>query len=139
MGEWALLRSWMAAHRCVLLAGRQEHAAAHSPAPCPPFLAPSPHTCLCPALNAHPCFTPHAATPPMHACMPSTDLSTDAGYPNNPYHNATHAADVVRTTHVLAHAACLTAHHLDTLGLLALYFAAVRECRTSVRNYGRCC
>ncbi|KAG2431307.1 hypothetical protein HYH02_013438 [Chlamydomonas schloesseri] len=50
----------------------------------------------------------------------------EAGYNADvPYHNATHAADVLRTTHVLAHAACLTAHHVDTVGLMALYFAAI--------------
>ncbi|KAG2486560.1 hypothetical protein HYH03_014731 [Edaphochlamys debaryana] len=49
----------------------------------------------------------------------------EAGYTNNPYHNATHAADVLRSLHVLLMGARLTDHYLDPLGLLAAYMAAI--------------
>ncbi|GLC65344.1 hypothetical protein PLESTF_000283100 [Pleodorina starrii] len=54
----------------------------------------------------------------------------EAGYPDNPYHNATHAADVLQTLHVIIHGAQLHVHYLDHLGLLAAYFAAI------VHDYG---
>ncbi len=50
----------------------------------------------------------------------------EAGYPANPYHSAVHAADVLRSLHVLLHGARLRGHYLDDLGLMAAYFAAVR-------------
>ncbi|GIL88899.1 hypothetical protein Vretifemale_16705, partial [Volvox reticuliferus] len=49
----------------------------------------------------------------------------EAGYMDNPYHSAVHAADVLQTMHVLIHAAQLHVHYLDPLGLLAAYFAAI--------------
>ncbi|KAG2436688.1 hypothetical protein HXX76_006216 [Chlamydomonas incerta] len=49
----------------------------------------------------------------------------EAGYQGNPYHNATHAADVLQTLHVIIHGAQLHVHYLDKLGLLAAYFAAI--------------
>ncbi len=49
----------------------------------------------------------------------------EAGYPANPYHNQVHAADVLRSLHVLLRAARLNTHYVDRLGLLAAYFAAV--------------
>ncbi|KAG2486574.1 hypothetical protein HYH03_014744 [Edaphochlamys debaryana] len=49
----------------------------------------------------------------------------EAGYTDNPYHNATHAADVLRSLHVLLMGARLTDHYLDPLGLLAAYMAAI--------------
>ncbi|KAG2484564.1 hypothetical protein HYH03_016610 [Edaphochlamys debaryana] len=49
----------------------------------------------------------------------------EAGYTDNPYHNATHAADVLRSLHVLLMGARLTDHYLDPLGLLAAYMAAM--------------
>ena len=58
-----------------------------------------------------------AGEPRPSPLAPSTD---------NPYHNATHAADVLQTLHVLLHAAQLHVHYLDPLGLLAAYLAAVR-------------
>ncbi|PNW82682.1 hypothetical protein CHLRE_06g289400v5 [Chlamydomonas reinhardtii] len=54
----------------------------------------------------------------------------EAGYPDNPYHSATHAADVLQTLHVIIHGAQLHVHYLDALGLFAAYFAAI------VHDYG---
>ncbi|GLI60999.1 hypothetical protein VaNZ11_003257 [Volvox africanus] len=55
----------------------------------------------------------------------------EAGYHrHNPYHNATHAADVLQTLHVIIHAAQLHEHYLDQLGLLAAYFAVI------IHDYG---
>ncbi|GLC67880.1 hypothetical protein PLESTF_000618600 [Pleodorina starrii] len=49
----------------------------------------------------------------------------EAGYLDNPYHNAVHAADVLQTLHAVIHGAQLHVHYLDRLGLLAAYFAAI--------------
>ncbi|KAG2497676.1 hypothetical protein HYH03_004414 [Edaphochlamys debaryana] len=49
----------------------------------------------------------------------------EAGYPDNPYHCATHAADVLRALHTLLRSTQLTEHYLDPLGLLAAYLAAI--------------
>jgi hypothetical protein len=48
------------------------------------------------------------------------------GYPDNPYHNRTHAADVVRTAHVVCtRGGLLAGTQADELTLLALYLSAV--------------
>ncbi|KAG2444401.1 hypothetical protein HXX76_001154 [Chlamydomonas incerta] len=49
----------------------------------------------------------------------------EAGYLDNPYHSATHAADVLQTLHVIIHSAELNVHYLDPLGLFAAYWAAI--------------
>ncbi|KAG2501954.1 hypothetical protein HYH03_000452 [Edaphochlamys debaryana] len=49
----------------------------------------------------------------------------EAGYQDNPYHNATHAADVLQTLHVLLYGTQLNQHYVDPLGLFAAYFAAI--------------
>lgn len=54
----------------------------------------------------------------------------EAGYLANPYHNATHAADVLHMLHVMLHHGQLTAHYVDQIGLMAAYIAAV------VHDYG---
>jgi hypothetical protein len=54
-------------------------------------------------------------------------------YQPNPYHSATHAADVLQTLHVIIHGAGLHVHYLDRVQLLAVYFAAVSE-SFSARN-----
>ncbi|GLI59232.1 hypothetical protein VaNZ11_001076 [Volvox africanus] len=54
----------------------------------------------------------------------------EAGYLDNPYHNAVHAADVLQTLHVVIHATQLHVHYLDRLGLFAAYYAAI------VHDYG---
>ncbi|KAG2490632.1 hypothetical protein HYH03_011023 [Edaphochlamys debaryana] len=51
--------------------------------------------------------------------------AVEGGYLDNSYHNATHAADVLQTLHVIIHAAQLHVHYLDPLGLLAAYYAAI--------------
>ncbi|KAG2441292.1 hypothetical protein HYH02_009885 [Chlamydomonas schloesseri] len=54
----------------------------------------------------------------------------EGGYVDNPYHSATHAADVLQTLHVIIHGAQLHVHYLDPLGLFAAYWAAI------VHDYG---
>ncbi|KXZ50318.1 hypothetical protein GPECTOR_17g957 [Gonium pectorale] len=54
----------------------------------------------------------------------------EAGYNDNPYHNATHAADVLQTLHVILHGAQMHINYVDQLGLLAAYFAAI------IHDYG---
>ncbi|KAF5833632.1 hypothetical protein DUNSADRAFT_10011 [Dunaliella salina] len=50
----------------------------------------------------------------------------EAGYsPHTPYHNATHAADVVQTLHVLMHKGSMVPHCADGLSQLAALMAAV--------------
>ncbi len=64
--------------------------------------------------------------PPRPCCLLVRLLhALEAGYPANPYHNQVHAADVLRTLHVLLRGARLDTHYVDPLGLLAAYFAAV--------------
>ncbi|KAG2484636.1 hypothetical protein HYH03_016589 [Edaphochlamys debaryana] len=61
----------------------------------------------------------HAAT------MARLLRALETGYNDNPYHNSTHAADVLRSLHVLLMGTRLTDHYLDPLGLLAAYLAAM--------------
>lgn len=56
-------------------------------------------------------------------CLPRVQV--EAGYRPNPYHNATHAADVLQTLHVILHRGGLVPHYADPLLLLAAYLAAV--------------
>ena len=72
-------------------------------------------------------FRPPPTTPARGVHAPRLLRALEDGYPaSNPYHNATHAADVLRTLSVLLRGARLTAHYAHGLGLLASYFAAVR-------------
>jgi cAMP-specific phosphodiesterase 4 len=58
----------------------------------------------------------------------------EAGYAPNPYHNSTHAADVLHTCHVLLHRSGMVPLYADPLGLLAAYLAAV-SARTHRRTH----
>ena len=49
----------------------------------------------------------------------------EAGYKPNPYHNRTHAADVLHTLHVLLHRGGLVPGYADPMSLLACYLAAI--------------
>ena len=49
----------------------------------------------------------------------------EEGYKNNPYHNSTHAADVLQTLHVLLHRGGLVPGYADPMSLLACYVAAI--------------
>jgi hypothetical protein len=52
----------------------------------------------------------------------------EQGYPPNPYHNRTHAADVTRNLHVLLMRGGMgTAAAADDIAMLAAYMAAVSE------------
>lgn len=48
----------------------------------------------------------------------------ESGYKDNPYHNATHAADVLQSMHVLLHRGGLAGGYTNPLELLACYLAA---------------
>jgi len=49
----------------------------------------------------------------------------EEGYKSNPYHNATHAADVLQTFSVIINRGGLTPGYVDPLSMLACYSAAV--------------
>eukprot|EP00877_Chromochloris_zofingiensis_P004947 jgi/Chrzof1/14453/Cz09g03150.t1 len=56
-------------------------------------------------------------------------MRIEDGYPPNPYHNRSHAADVLRSAHVLVtRGGVLYSGGGDDISLLACYLAAVREC-----------
>ncbi len=65
------------------------------------------------------------------ASINTTKLTTflrtiDAGYsPNNPYHNARHAADVLQSMHVIVTRGGLAPGYVDRATLLACYLSAV--------------
>lgn len=50
--------------------------------------------------------------------------AVEAGYRDNPYHNRTHAADVLQTMHALLTRGGLVPHYADPLTQLACYLAA---------------
>ncbi len=61
--------------------------------------------------------------------------NVEQGYKSNPYHNATHAADVLQTLHVVLHSSGMVGTYADPLTLLACYLAAVSGfvgCRVKV-------
>lgn len=49
----------------------------------------------------------------------------EEGYKKNPYHNSTHAADVLQTMHVLLHRGGLVPGYADPMTLMACYLAAI--------------
>ena len=49
----------------------------------------------------------------------------EEGYKMNPYHNCTHAADVLQTLYVLLHRGGLVPGYADPITLLACYLAAI--------------
>jgi hypothetical protein len=50
----------------------------------------------------------------------------EAGYiAVNPYHNSTHASDVLQTLHIILHRSGMLPHYADPLALLACYLAAI--------------
>jgi hypothetical protein len=51
--------------------------------------------------------------------------SRPRSYKSNPYHNATHAADVLQTLHVMMHRGGLVPGYVDPLTMMAAYVAAI--------------
>jgi hypothetical protein len=66
--------------------------------------------------------------------------AVEAGYsPTNPYHNATHAADVLQTLHMLLHRGGLVPGYADQLTVMACYVAAVRPAAPLASPRLQCC
>lgn len=75
--------------------------------------------------------SPHQSTlsPPTHAQPTHATHSflrrIEEGYRINPYHNATHAADVLQSLSTIIHRGGMATAYVDPLYMLACYTAAV--------------
>ena len=89
--------------------------------------------CLC-AIQVLPCHTAVSCT--CTACTARYLRHIEQGYLDNPYHSATHAADVLQSLHVVLHRGRLVEAYCggpEGVGLLAAYMAAVsaQHCSTA--------
>lgn len=66
-------------------------------------------------------------------------MRVEEGYPNNPYHNRIHAADVLRSLHVLVvRGGLITQGYCDEIALMACYLSAVGACTLDSSSSSPC-